>query len=179
MRMLPVVLLILLQLSGCTILPKAAAVHDLGIPPTHPVRHEKSSDQPAIAVEAPKWLYDSRIRYRLLYASPTQVGFYTMDRWLAPPPELFEQLLTASKIEHADTVTVRLLEFEQQFTGPSQAEVVMRFEVKAARISPGKDKSHEFRLQQPCPAPNAKGAVTAFSTVAREAARTINEWLKN
>lgn len=178
MRILPIIFISLL-LAGCNILPKTAAVHDLGIPPTYPAKNEKSSDQPVIAVEAPKWLYDSRIRYRLLYSSPTQVGFYTLDRWLAPPPELFEQLLTASKLEHADTVTVRLLEFEQQFTGPAQAQVVMRFEVKASTINHNKEKTHEFRLQEICPAPNAKGAVTAYSNLARKAAQIINEWLKS
>ncbi|MGZ8200191.1 MAG: ABC-type transport auxiliary lipoprotein family protein, partial [Methylosarcina sp.] len=67
--------------TGCTLTPQQPAVHDFGA--SHAEPYNKLVTRPDISVEAPKWLQDNRIRYRLLYAEPTRVRFYTMDRWIA------------------------------------------------------------------------------------------------
>ncbi len=82
-------------------------------------------------MDAPTWLWDNRIRYRLLYASPTRVGFYALDLWIAPPPELFEQLLISSGKTRNYSLNIRLQDFEQQFDAPDRARVVLRFSVEA------------------------------------------------
>ncbi len=86
-----------LCLSACTPFPqrdRPASLHDFGFR----WNHNKQGDAPwsKVVVEAPEWLQDERIRYRLLYNEPTRVRFYTRDRWLAPPPSLLTQRLTAA-----------------------------------------------------------------------------------
>ena len=107
-------------------------------------------NKPAITVDAPTWLWDNRIRYRLLYASPTRVGFYALDLWVAPPPELFEQLLIASgKIQNYSLV-IWLNDFEQQFQAPDRARVILRFSVEAYAVGNSKKAfTQEFALEYP------------------------------
>jgi cholesterol transport system auxiliary component len=164
-------------LTACNLLPKPAAVHDFGInsQPPAPISHR---DQPVISVGAPKWLFDSRIRYRLVYAEPSLIRFYALDRWLAPPPELLEQFLAASDLPDHKPVQIYLQEFEQQFSAPDQAKVVMRFRLSVPSAAGQPEKSQEFRLQQVCPSANAKGAISAFTVLAQQATVTIKQWLQ-
>lgn len=169
---------ITLLASGCNILPKAADVHDFGLTSqSTAVGQTRLTSSPPVNVEAPKWLNDNRIRYRLLYASPTQVRYYMRDKWLASPPELFAQLLNSGNLIAHSPITVTLLAFEQQFTAPNQAHVSMRFTVSGgAEFKKNTDKQ-DFSLTLPCPTPDAKGAVAAFSTITRTAVDKINNWL--
>jgi cholesterol transport system auxiliary component len=128
---------LILAVSSCSILPKAqpSAVHDLGyLNSNTPSEITTLTQQSPISVEAPKWLSDNRIRYRLLYADPTQVRFYSLDRWIAPPPELFEQLLNASGKQWAHPLSIRLDAFEQQFDSPGRAKVIIRFTATIDKI---------------------------------------------
>ena len=180
MRILPI-LLAMFALCGCSLLPKPADLHDFGLPAVNPTIAGDNPEQAAtVTVEAPKWLYDNRIRYRLLYASSTQIRFYALDRWLAPPPELFEQLLTSSNLQSQHPVTVHLLEFEQHFSAPGQAKVLMAFTVDAKSAAKNLvEHRQEFRLQRPSPTPDARGAVAAFSSLTKEAAQQIQNWLNS
>ena len=122
------VLVTLLSLSACSILPKPSAVHDLGYPYSQlPTETTALPQQSPVTVAAPKWLADNHLRYRLLYATPTQVRFYALDRWIAPPPELFEHLLNNSAKQWPMPVNIKLHVFEQQFDSAQQAKVIMHF----------------------------------------------------
>ncbi len=165
--------------SGCSIRPQASALHDLGYPyaNTQP-ESTVTQKQAPITVEAPKWLEDNRIHYRLLYATPTQVRFYAMDRWIAPPSELFEQLLNNNGKLWPAPAMIQLQAFEQQFEAPNKAKVVLYF--TAVSIPDEKQEQsikREFKLQLPCPTPDAKGAVLAFTDLTRQAADRIQAWL--
>jgi cholesterol transport system auxiliary component len=172
---------LILAVSSCTILPKAqpSAVHDFGYPNSHALSEISTpTQQTPITVEAPKWLSDNRIRYRLLYADPTQVRFYSLDRWIAPPPELFEPLLNASTKQWPKPITIQLDVFEQQFDSPDKAKVVMHF---SATTTPD-DKQHKsrtrnFKLQLPCLTSDAKGAVTGFNLLTKQAVDKLQAWL--
>jgi cholesterol transport system auxiliary component len=153
---------------------KQPALHDFGLPQST----STDSNKPAISVDAPTWLWDNRIRYRLLYASPTHVGFYALDQWLASPPELFQQQLIASGKIPAYPLHIQLLDFEQQFDAPSKARVVLRFSVEA--FSPNDKRklgSHEFRLQQTTKTPDAAGAIKGFSHLVQQADEQIRTWV--
>lgn len=172
---------LLLTVSGCSILPQTqpSAVHDFGIPNPNPSSETSTpTQQPSITVQAPKWLSDNRIRYRLLYATPTQVRFYALDRWIAPPPELFEQLLKASVEQWPKSATIQLDVFEQQFDTANQAKVVIHF---TATTVPEDNKhqanKRDFHLQLPCPTPDAKGAVTGFTSLTKQAVYKVQAWL--
>lgn len=160
--------------AGCSVTDKQPAVHDFGLPVSAATHQGRAS----INVNAPTWLWDNRIRYRLLFASPSQVRFYGLDRWIASPPELFEQLLTSSGKAQNHALLIRLQDFEQQFDAPSRARVVLRFSVEAYS---GNDKqkigTQEFYLQQPTKTPDATGAINGFTDLTQQAAEKIQAWL--
>ncbi|WP_411727907.1 hypothetical protein [Methyloglobulus sp.] len=173
--------LFILSASSCSILPQSLppAVHDFGyVTSDSPSEISTSAPQSLITVAAPKWLADNRIRYRLLYATPTQVRFYSLDRWIASPPELFEQMLNNSGKQWLAPITIKLHVFEQQFDTANQAKVVMHF---TASTIPDDNKhkanKRDFHLQFPCPTPDAKGAVTGFTHLTKQAVDKIQAWL--
>jgi cholesterol transport system auxiliary component len=157
---------------GCSVTLKQPAVHDFGLPVSAVAQGRAS-----ITVNAPTWLWDNRIRYRLLFASPSQVRFYGLDRWIASPPELLEQLLAGSGGKAQDyALIVRLQDFEQQFDAPDRARVVLHFSVEAYSDNKKIDE-HEFNLQQPTKTPDAAGAISGFTDLAQRAAGKIQDWL--
>jgi cholesterol transport system auxiliary component len=161
-------------MPGCSISPKQPALHDFGLPVSTPT----DKTPPTVTVDAPTWLWDNRIRYRQLYASSTRVGFYALDLWIAPPPELFEQLLIAYGNTRNYSLVIRLQDFEQQFDAPDRARVVLRFSVDAYS-----DNNHQkvgtqaFYLERPAATPDAAGAVNGFATLTRQATDKIQSWL--
>ncbi|NOU42772.1 MAG: hypothetical protein HOO87_04250 [Methyloglobulus sp.] len=181
MTHLSLLICLIVALSNCSILPKAqpSAVHDLGYSNSDaPSLIKVPSQQAPITVEASKWLLDNRIRYRLLYADPTEVRFYSLDRWIAPPPELFEQLLNASGKHWTKALTINLHVFEQQFTMAKQAKVVMYFTATTTHAHVDKVIKQDFHLHLPCPTPDAKGAVSGFTLLTRQAIDKIQAWLE-
>lgn len=169
------IILLLLSVSGCinTNTPDQFALHDFGVSRATPL-----SSPVTISVKAPQWLSDQAIHYRLLYSSPTRVRAYTLDRWLAPVPELFQQKLLASGKNFNFSLIIQLVDFEQQFIAPDKARVLLGFTVEAWSLDNtkliGKQK---FLLEQPTITADAKGAVSAFATLTQVAADRIQLWL--
>jgi cholesterol transport system auxiliary component len=157
---------------GCSVPVKLPALHDFGLP----VVAAPQQGRALITVNAPTWLWDNRIRYRLLFASPSQVRFYGLDRWIASPPELFEQLLSSSGKAQNYVLIVRLQDFEQQFDAPDRARVLLRFSVEAYSNNT-KIGIQEFHLQQPTKTPDAAGAIRGFADLAGQAGEKIESWL--
>ena len=162
--------------TGCSLGPKPqTALHDFGVSVRVP---DGNVDPAPISVSAPKWLWDNRIRYRLLYAAPTQVRFYTLDRWIASPPELFEQELAADGKVNDYPLRIRLLDFEQQFDAPDKARVLLRFYVEAYdRDTKKVIAARELSLEKITQTADAAGAVSAFAELTRQAGDNIHEWL--
>jgi cholesterol transport system auxiliary component len=113
----------------------------------------------------------------LLYASPTTVRAYQLDRWIAPPPELFQQHLLAADLALAAPLTIRLLDFEQQFANPNAAHVVLRFVAEFGNTTGQAVTSREFRIQQATKTADAAGAVNAFAEAAKQATNSLGKWL--
>lgn len=174
--------LLLLMLGSCSLLHQSQSVaeHDFGYSDSSSqLNNSKATQQSSITVEAPKWLSDNRIRYRLLYAIPSQVRFYSLDRWIAPPPELFEQLFNDSEKQWLKPFTIQLQVFEQQFEAPDRAKVIMDFTASFVQTeSKQKINERDFHLQAPCPTPDAKGAVAAFTLLTRKAVDETQAWLR-
>jgi cholesterol transport system auxiliary component len=160
--------------TACSVTDKQPALHDFG----QSVASSAQQGKAAITVNAPTWLWDNRIRYRLLFVSPSQIRFYGLDRWIASPPELFEQSLIFSGKALDYTLLIRLQDFEQQFDAPDRARVVLRFSVEAYPVD-NKQKiiTQEFYLQQPAKTPDAAGAVSGFTDLAQQANQKIQDWL--
>ena len=164
--------------TGCSLSSRQPALHDFGLPVSISNYKSKQANKPSISVDAPTWLWDNRIRYRLLYASPTRVGFYALDLWIAPPPELFEQLLISSGKIHNYSLIIWLHDFEQQFDTPDRARVMLRFSVEAYSYDNNKKVgTQEFYLERPTLTPDAAGAVSGFDNLTRLAADRIRVWL--
>ncbi|MDD5266780.1 MAG: hypothetical protein PHO08_06595 [Methylococcales bacterium] len=164
--------------TGCSVSPKQPVLHDFGLPVLNSMNKSGQRSSSSITVDAPTWLWDNRIRYRLLYTSPTQVGFYALDLWIAPPPELFEQLLISSGKNWNYSLIIRLQEFEQQFDSHDRARVVLRFSVEAhAEGNNKKAGTQEFYLERSTATPDAAGAVSGFVKLTQQAADRIQGWL--
>jgi cholesterol transport system auxiliary component len=159
--------------TGCSVTSRQPAMHDFGLPAPTSVQQGKAS----VSVNAPTWLWDNRIRYRLLFASPSQVSFYGLDRWIASPPELFEQLLAFSGNKGRDyTLVIRLEDFEQQFDTPDRARVVLNFYVEAYSDNE-KIGSQAFYLHQPTKTADAAGAVAGFIDLAQQSTEKVRHWV--
>lgn len=165
-----------LMLSACGEAVRAPALHDFGVLPAAsralPVAAE-------VDVVAPKWLADDRIRYRLLYDQPSRVRFYNLDRWIAPPPELLKLHFAAQRFDPRFAVSVRLLNFEQQFDAPGSAVVVLDF-VAEAFAAGGKDKlgAQAFALRSVKVGADAQGAVVGGAELAAQAGVGLQRWLQ-
>jgi cholesterol transport system auxiliary component len=161
--------------AGCSVTDKQPALHDFGLPVSAAIQQGRAS----ITINAPTWLWDNRIRYRLLFSSSSQVRFYGLDRWIASPPELFEQLLSSSDKAQNYALIIRLQDFEQQFDAPDRARVVLRFSVEAHSTGNGQAvATQEFHLEQVTKTPDAAGAISGFTDLTQLAAGKIQDWLR-
>lgn len=167
-----------LLLAGCQVLPERPpppALHDFGpMPPAA----EDGVPWAAVSVDAPEWLQDPLIRYRLLYAKPTQVRFYTLDRWVAPPPDLLAHRLASNLAGRGYELKIELQGFEQVFEQPTQTLVWMRLHADAVDPISGRSVGERvFRWSRPTQSADAAGAVTAFSGLVTQAVAQISDWM--
>jgi cholesterol transport system auxiliary component len=122
--------LLIMAVPACSVLPERspqATVHDFGPWQGDETRAHWST----VEITAPDWLQEDRIRYRLLYANPTAVRFYTQDRWVAPAPALLAQRLRAAAGRDGYRLLVELQSFEQVFDRPGHSSVIVDFRAKA------------------------------------------------
>jgi len=177
MKTLLTTLALTLLTIGCTPNARQPDAHDFGqdSSKTVAVNIEQKS---AINVDAPSWLWDNRIRYRLLFSAPSQVRFYGQNVWIASPPELFQQKFIASGVGFNYRLLVKLQTFEQQFDTTDKARVVLHFSVEAySADNTQKVATQEFRLEQPSKTADAKGAISGFADLTQQAVSKIQSWL--
>jgi cholesterol transport system auxiliary component len=166
-------------IQGCAETVQAPALHDFGIIDV-PIQSRQEPASAEIGVVAPKWLSDNRIRYRLLYTQPTRVRFYNRDLWIAPPPELLKLHLTSERLDPNYSLSVHLLNFEQQFEAPGSASVLLQFSADVFAVdSKKKLAAREFVLRSGKVSPDAEGAVEGFAELAKQASQQIQTWLLN
>lgn len=165
---------ILLIGTGCSLgaKPVPVTLHDLG-PASH---HEKAVSTSSL--DAPVWLWDDRIRYRLLYADASVIRFYAQDRWETPPPALLEPHLNFVGKRQDINLQIRLTEFEQQFDTPQKSRVILSLQVEARSLKTqqviGK---RDLKLEQTAATANAAGAISGFIVLTHMAAAKIQDWL--
>ena len=149
-----------------------------------PVRHDlgpiaiSTAQDAAVTVNAPVWLWDERIRYRLLYEDTTVIRHYNLDRWEAPFPALLERRLTING-KRPFTVHINLPQFEQQFETVNQARVVMSLMVSVFAASDYRlIANRSFNLSQNTVSPDAAGAIAGFVTLTEQAKTDIQSWME-
>lgn len=174
-RMIQLLPGIALLVSACSLVsarPPQPALHDFG-----PVPVVSNSAASAITMDAPAWLRDERIRYRMLHNDPTQVRFYALDTWLAPPPALLAQQLSTAINSAKYRLFLTLTDFEQVFDQPDRAHIVLSFRAQAEPLNGKPSAQHLFQYTRPCPSPDAKGAVSAYALSVTEAVTDLRAWL--
>ena len=161
-------------IAACSIgsRPDMPVMHDFG-----PIVQQASSDV-TITLDAPIWLWDDKIRYRLLYDNPTVIRRYNQDRWETLLPALLERRLAASELRWSGHIQLQLIQFEQQFVTADSANVVMT--LKASVFADSSIRSlgkRRFSFEQKNVLPNAAGAITGFVTLIEQAQVEIKSWL--
>lgn len=162
--------------SACSTTAKTVALHDFGAAMN--ARATDSKIKSDISVDSPAWLANDCIQYRLLYAAPTELRCYNMDKWIAPPAELFKQQLLFSGQFSKHRLVIHLLDFEQQFDTARHTRVVLNVVVElyasdAERLL----ATQTFHLQQATATPDATGAVAGFAHLTQQAGNQIQQWL--
>jgi cholesterol transport system auxiliary component len=167
------ILLMLISLAACAGRgePRLPLNHDLG------QRSEPSGNNVTLTIDAPVWLWDDKIRYRLLYNDASAVRYYNLDRWEAPLPALLERYLNRIESPHALKLRVALAQFEQRFTASNEARVVIELTVSAhchgANTLLG---SQRFSTTQ-ATSSDAEGAINGFSALSNQLRNEIQAWL--
>lgn len=172
-------------LAGCSLFPTRAPEllieHDFG--PLHRHRPEPPLRPILLHVKSLSWLSGTNIHYRLLYADPTAVYVYADNRWIAPPSVLLKarirwrlglgMTMTAHPPQRLERLVLVLSRFDQDFVGPRRAFVRLTVEGRLYNIMTGTlVAAKTVNLRQAC-SPNAEGAVTGLSELARKASASF------
>jgi len=174
---------ILLIFPGCSLFPErtyAPALHDFGSSAEYLDCNSLDSQHSTwstVSVEAPEWLQNENIRYRLLYADPTRVRFYALDRWFANPTAMLAQHLSAVGCQNGWPLRIRLLEFEQVFDGPQTARVIL---VLHASVNPLASEEiigeKIFSFSSHTATADAEGAIATSVMLVDEAVNALRTW---
>ncbi len=169
------VIILSVSISACSISPKSSLPisHDLGS------ITEQTADNVTITLDAPVWLWDDRIRYRLLYEDATGIRYYNRDRWEAPLPALLEHRLSIEGLRQPVHLQLQLTQFEQQFEAADSAVVVMT--LKASTYADNGIRllgKRTFNLSQKTVSPDAAGAITGFIALIEQAQTEMQSWLE-
>lgn len=139
-------------------------------------------------VQAPEWMSENLMVYRLDYVNDQQVRFYTESSWNTSPPRLFANRLEASlavagnAITGADsslpapTLRIYLEDFSQHFASPSESvgRIVLR-----ASLFRGRELVAQKRFEKDIVSAtaDAPGGARALSQNSDELIAEIMNWL--
>ncbi len=166
-------IIVSLTVTACSVGSKLGSPvnHDLG-PNT-----ERTTESIILTLDAPVWLWDERIRYRLLYDDATIIRYYHRDRWETSLPSLLERQLTIHWTQPI-TLQIQLTQFEQQFEATDNSHVLMSLAVSAFTSNDYQLLGRKsFRLSQKTVSPDAAGAIAGFVTLTEKAKNDIQVWL--
>jgi cholesterol transport system auxiliary component len=167
-------------LAGCLSQPRTPepALYDLGLGPHPDAQHaEQTGSVARVRVNAPSWLDQTAMHYRLLYEEPMRTRSYAYARWLAPPPELLAQRLRQTLAIRAvgvpsDNLEVGLEEYLQLFETPAQSVARITAYVRTAGAG-----EVRFTEQVPAQTADAAGGAAALAAATNQLVVRIVEWL--
>ena len=184
-------LALLMAVSACST-PAPVAEYDLGmlVPPSPALRLPAAVV--AIQVQAPSWLDDGALHYRLAYADGAQLRQYAGSRWVAAPARLLEQRLrsalaqgTGASAERPPAgaarrlqLRVELSEFTQVFDTPAQSHALVQ--AMATLTDPHGTAviaRQGFTVQRVAAQADATGAVASLRGAAEALLEQIAAWL--
>jgi cholesterol transport system auxiliary component len=176
--------------AGCASKVDAPTQYDLGLLPN--VAASNAPALPALSVadvNAPAWLDNSMMFFRLAYANEQQPRPYASSRWTMPPAQLFQQRLKARLAQSGSAVlamsdaalNVPLLrvdmdDFTQTFDTPSHS--VAALQVRASLFN-GRVlvAQKSFSSRADTPSADAAGAARAFVSANDAVIGDMMAWL--
>lgn len=187
--------IVFLLLAGCTLTPQKnspVAVYDFGL--QRPAEHSNltpfNTSIFVADINAPIWLDNPAIQYRLAYHDPARSYAYANSRWTASPAKLLtrrikDYLVTRQGIisSHdgvkADyTLFIELEEFTQVFDQPDNSRAIIRLRASLIERNSRLLLTQEnFSSEQVTPSADAAGAVAALISASDTASDKLGKWL--
>jgi cholesterol transport system auxiliary component len=182
--------LALALVAGCASKVDAPTQYDLGLLP--PAAATAAPALPAVSVadvNAPAWLDNNMMYFRLAYANQLQPRPYAASRWTMPPAQLFQQRLKSRLAQAGGTVlamsdaalNIPLLridmdDFTQTFDTPSHSLATLQ--VRASLFN-GRTllAQKSFSRQAATPSADAAGAASAFVAANDGVIDELMSWL--
>lgn len=130
-----------------------------------------------LTLDAPVWLWDDKIRYRLLYRDASAIRYYHLDRWDAPLPALLERRLSRIESTRPLALRVALEQFEQRFKAPDDAQVLIELTVSAHCGADDKPLGNQRFSRSLATSADAAGAINGFSALTDQLRSAIQDWL--
>ncbi|AMP12085.1 hypothetical protein CAter282_4425 [Collimonas arenae] len=176
--------------AGCASRAETPTQYDLGRLPT--VAATTASTLPPISVadvNAPAWLDNNMMFFRLAYANEQQPRPYANSRWTMPPAQLFQQRLKSRLAQAGGTVLamsdaalnvpllrIDLDDFTQTFDTPDRSQATIQ--VRASLFN-GRQllAQKSFSGQAPTPSADAAGAARAFVAANDAVIDSLMNWL--
>jgi len=176
--------------AGCASRPETPTQYDLGRLPA--VAATATSALPPISVadvNAPAWLDNNMMFFRLAYANEQQPRPYANSRWTMPPAQLFQQRLKSRLAQAGGTVLamsdaalnvpllrIDLDDFTQTFDTPDRSQATLQ--VRASLFN-GRQllAQKSFSSQAPTPSADAAGAARAFVAANDAVIDNLMNWL--
>jgi cholesterol transport system auxiliary component len=176
--------------AGCASKVDAPTQYDLGLLP--PAAATAAPALPAVSVadvNAPAWLDNNMMYFRLAYANQLQPRPYAASRWTMPPAQLFQQRLKSRLAQAGGTVlamsdaalNIPLLridmdDFTQTFDTPSHSLATLQ--VRASLFN-GRTllAQKSFSRQAATPSADAAGAASAFVAANDGVIDDLMSWL--
>lgn len=183
-----------LFLSGCALQSSQppATLYDLGPASSMPAEKTLPEGMPTLVVfrvNAPDWLNNTQMYYRLAHVNDQQTRFYTLSRWNAQPPKLFRDRFKSrivaaggeiggGRAPKADQLRliIHVEDFSQHFLDDSNSEGRIALRVSVL----GKDgliAQKSFLHTVAAPSPDAPGGAKALSVATDEVITEVLLWI--
>lgn len=183
-----------LLLSGCALQTSQppSTLYDLGPASSLPSEKTLPEDMPTLVVfrvNAPDWLNNTKMYYRLAHVNDQQTRFYTLSRWNAQPPKLFRDRLKsrivaaggeigggrAHKVNQLRLI-VHVEDFSQYFSDDSNSEARIALRISVLDRD-GLIAQKSFLQTAPASTPDAPGGAKALSVATDEVISEILRWI--
>jgi uncharacterized lipoprotein YmbA len=164
--------------AGCAGQPQTGPrTYDFGVAQAAP---QGGGSVHVLEVRAPVWLDSSDMFYRLAYQDPRLVTRFGDSSWAGAPAAMLTLRLRQElgNVPGAPcTLSSSLMEFTQVFDSRTASRAVLHLQATLSAGTPARRLQQDFRLESATPTPDAPGGAAAFSGLADQLARDLNQWI--
>lgn len=168
----------LLIAAGCaTTRQTAQQTYDFG-PSSEPAQAVNSVQ--IVEMRAPEWLDGGQMLYRLAYRDPRALTPYSTSRWAGTPASMLTLRLRQQlgSVPGAKCIlTSNLAEFSQAFDTEASSRAVLQIHAVLGASAQGQRLQKDFRLEAKAATADAAGGAAAFSALATDLAKVVEQWI--